>query len=82
GVSGTALRVENGKGISFSQPISISENDPWSVSYWVRSDAEPRERTSVLMDSKKDFSFDLKLAAGRQAGFHVGKGRGDVLTFK
>ncbi|MGJ9532641.1 LamG-like jellyroll fold domain-containing protein [Actinotignum sp. GS-2025b] len=82
GVSGTALRVENGKGLSFSQPISISENDPWSVSYWVRSDAAPQERTSVLMDNKKDFSFDLKLAAGRQAGFHVGKGRGDVLTFK
>ncbi|MGJ9452494.1 LamG-like jellyroll fold domain-containing protein [Actinotignum sp. GS-2025c] len=82
GVSGTALRVENGHGLSFSQPISISEKDPWSVSYWVRSDAEPRERTSVLMDNKKDFSFDLKLAAGRQAGFHVGKGRGDVLTFK
>ncbi|AIE82512.1 LamG-like jellyroll fold domain-containing protein [Actinotignum schaalii] len=82
GVSGTALRVENGHGLSFSQPISISENDPWSVSYWVRSDAAPQERTSVLMDNKKDFSFDLKLAAGRQSGFHVGMGRGDVLTFK
>ncbi|MFG6285626.1 LamG-like jellyroll fold domain-containing protein [Actinotignum schaalii] len=82
GVSGTALRVENGKGLSFSQPISISENDPWSVSYWVRSDAAPRDRASVLMDKEKNFSFDLKLAANRQAGFHVGKGRGDVLTFK
>ena len=82
GVSGTALRVENGKGLSFSQPISIGENDPWSVSYWVRSDAAPRERSSVLMDKEKNFSFDLKLAAGRQAGFHVGQRSGDVLTFK
>lgn len=82
GVEGNALRVVDGKGMSFTAAHELGESDPWTVSYWVRTDEVPADRVSVLMDKNKDFSFDLKMAADRSAGFHVGKGGGDVLTFK
>lgn len=60
----------------------IGENDPWTVSYWVKSTADLVNRASVMMDTAKDFSFDLKMASNRDAGFHVGKRDGDVLTYQ
>ena len=82
GKSGNALYVpEENKNVTFDSTSGVGENDPWSVSYWVKSTAPITDRISVLMDANKDYSFDLKLASGRSAGYHVGKASGNVLTF-
>ncbi len=82
GKSGKAAHVNESSPIIFTTDSGLGENDSWTISYWVKSIQPVTERTSVLMDAQKDYSFDLKLAAGRSAGYHVGKGSGDVLTFK
>ena len=82
GKSGKALSATEEKNVTLGGTSGIGENDPWTVSYWVKSTAPLTDRFSVLMDLGKDFSFDLKMASDRDAGFHVGKNSGDVLTFK
>ena len=82
GKSGNALYIEEeNKNVTFNSGSGVGENDSWSISYWVKSTAPITDRISVLMDSNKDYSFDLKLASDRSAGYHVGKNSGDVLTF-
>lgn len=82
GKSGNALYIqEENKNVTFNSNSGVGENDPWSISYWVKSTAPITDRISVLMDANKDYSFDLKLASNRSAGYHVGKNSGDVLTF-
>ena len=81
GKKGKALRIENGAGMTFESTNPIGEQDPWTISYWVRTDSDPVDRVSVLMDAEKNYSFDLKMAADRSSGYHVGKNPGDVLTF-
>lgn len=82
GKSGKAASVTESKNIVVSGTSKIGENDPWTVSYWVKSTADLVNRASVMMDTAKDFSFDLKMASNRDAGFHVGKRDGDVLTYQ
>ncbi len=82
GKAGEALFVyEEGKNVTFESTSGLSESDSWTVSYWVKSTAPLTDRISVVMDKNKDYSADLKMAPTRDAGFHVGKGSGDVLTF-
>lgn len=82
GKSGKAASVTESKNIVVSGTSKIGENDPWTVTYWVKSTADLVNRASVMMDTAKDFSFDLKMASNRDAGFHVGKRDGDVLTYQ
>ena len=82
GKSGNALYIEEeNRNVTFNSDSGIGENDSWSISYWVKSTAPITDRISILMDANKDYSFDLKLASNRSAGYHVGKNSGDVLTF-
>lgn len=82
GKSGQALYIDaENKNVTFDSNSGVDENDSWSISYWVKSTAPITDRISVLMDANKDYSFDLKLASNRSAGYHVGKNSGDVLTF-
>ncbi|KAB5608173.1 glycoside hydrolase domain-containing protein [Bifidobacterium jacchi] len=79
GKSGKALKVTDGKGVTFTGASGLKTD--WSVGYWVRAD-KIADRVSVTMDSEKKYSGDLKMAADRQSGFHVGTNAGDVLTFR
>ena len=82
GKAGHALKASASKNVTLPSNLGLGENDAWTISYWVKSDGALADRVSVLMDAGKDFSFDLKMASTRGAGMHVGKGAGDVLTFK
>lgn len=81
GKSGRALKVGGGARATLPSPSEIGEDDPWTVSYWVMSDAELSSRSSVMADASGSFSFDLKMSPTRASGMHVGKRDRDVLTF-
>ncbi|WP_294167267.1 glycoside hydrolase domain-containing protein [uncultured Clostridium sp.] len=81
GKSGKAANVTATNNITLSGSSGIGENSSWTVSYWVKSSNAITDRTSVMMDSNKDFSFDLKMSTTNSAGFHVGKTAGSILTF-
>lgn len=83
GKSNQALYIsEAEKGVVFDQTSSIGENDPWTISYWIKDTAPMNTQISEFMDRDKNFAFSMKMASDRDAGFRIGKGAGDVLTFK
>ena len=67
--------------MTFASENPFGANDAWSIGYYVYSTVAIADRHSVLMDADKTHSFDLKMASSRSAGYHVGTGSGDVLTF-
>ncbi|QWT17714.1 Ig-like domain-containing protein [Collinsella sp. zg1085] len=82
GRSGGALRVVDGHGATLPGDAGIGENDPWTVSYWVRTETDFNKRISVLANRDGNFSADVKMAEDRDPGYHVGTRPGDVLTFR
>lgn len=82
GKSKKAIKVNETENVTFDATSGIGENDAWTISYWVKPETEFDKRISVMMSSDKKYSFDLKMAADRDSGYHVGTGSGDVLTYK
>lgn len=83
GKSNNALKVtEEGKSVTLEEDSKIAEDDAWTITYWVNTDAEFNKEISVISDKDKAFAASLKMAESRDSGFRVGKGDGDVLTFK
>ena len=81
GKSGKALKVTDGKGVTLAGGNDIAKTDPWTIGYWVRSDAE---LTGSYRDDERGRQVltDLKMDADRESGFRVGTASGDVLTFR
>lgn len=78
GRSGNALTVtEAEKSAVLNGSAGLGES--WTVAYWVYGTASGG-RSSVLMDSTKNYSFDTSIS-GAKGGVHVGTGSGDVLTY-
>lgn len=78
GKSGKALTItEAGKSAVLNGTANVG--DAWTVAYWVNGTASGG-RSSVLMDSTKNYSFDTSIS-GAKGGVHVGTGSGDILTF-
>lgn len=82
GKSGKALKVTDGKGVTLAGGNDIAKTDPWTIGYWVRSDAELTGRSAVMTSADGKYSADLKMDADRESGFRVGTASGDVLTFR
>lgn len=81
GKSGNALEISEAEK-SARLEGTAAVGDAWTVGYWVYATASGT-RSSVLMSSDKNYSFDTRLASDRtQTGVHVGTGSGDVLTFR
>lgn len=81
GKSGDALLMSNTGEYALLEGSS-NIGDTWTVSYWVYNTSTASDRISTLMSADGNYSFDLRLASNRpNAGVHVGKGAGDVLTF-
>lgn len=81
GKSGSALSMTNAGEYATLDGVS-KLGDTWTVSYWVYNTSTAQDRISTLMSTDGNYSFDLRLASNRpNAGVHVGKGAGDVLTF-
>ena len=81
GQSSKALKVTGDDAVTLTGDSGLTDTSDWTVSYWVKSDKDLTDRSSVMMDSAKDFSFDLKMAANQSSGFHVNKTAGGILTF-
>lgn len=78
GKSGNALTItEAEKSAVLNGTAGLG--DTWTVGYWVYGTASG-VRSSVLMDSTKDFSFDTSIS-GAKGGVHVGKNSGNILTY-
>ena len=83
GKSNNALKVtEDGKSVTLEGDSKIAADDAWTIAYWVNTDAEFNKEISVISDKDKAFAASLKMSENRDSGFRVGKGNGDVLTFK
>ncbi|MDY5271576.1 glycoside hydrolase domain-containing protein [Tractidigestivibacter sp.] len=82
GKAGKAIRLSAGEAVALPGESGLTGNGPWTIGYWVKSEADLTGRSSVMMDKTRSYSLDLKMASNRMGGFHVGKGGGDVLTFK
>ena len=82
GKSEKAVSVSPKSNITFTDSVKVDQKGPWTVSYWVKSTAPIQDRISVMMDKGKDCSFDLKMAADRASGVHVGKAANLILTFE
>ncbi|MEE0830853.1 MAG: Ig-like domain-containing protein, partial [Longicatena sp.] len=82
GKAGKAISVTETNNMTFASANPFSATDSWSIGYYVYSTVDLTGRHSVLMNSSKTHSFDLKMAADRKSGYHVGTGSGDVLTFE
>ena len=81
GMSGSALSVnEAGMGALVENNREL-ETD-WTVTYWVKTTASFSSEISVMEDADQLYSLSLKMAADRDAGFRVGNGSGDVLTYQ
>lgn len=81
GKVGHALVAKDGQCVELPHQDKIGPNDPWTVSYWVKSTGKLTDRSAVIMDSTGDYAACLKMAANRDSGFRVGPKDGDVLTF-
>lgn len=79
GYSGKAIHLNAGSGLSFAKS-EIGNDDPWTITYWVKADTITG-KSLVTQDSEEKFATALKMADDRNAGFRVGTGGGDVLTF-
>ena len=83
GKSNNALKVtEEGNSVTLEGDSKIEDDDAWSITYWVNTDAEFNKEISVISDKDKAFVASLKMSENRDSGFRVGKGDGDVLTFQ
>ena len=81
GMSGNALSVNSaGTGAVVENNRELPTD--WTVAYWVKTTADFTNEISVLEDADQLYSLSLKMAAGRDAGFRVGNGSGDVLTYQ
>ena len=79
GMSGNALNVTTaGVGAIVEGNRELSTD--WTVTYWVKTTADFTNEISVLEDAEQKYSTSLKMANGRDSGFRVGDGSGDVLT--
>ena len=81
GMSGNALSV-NSAGVGAVVENNRELDTDWTVAYWVKTTADFTNEISVLEDADQLYSLSLKMAADRDAGFRVGNGSGDVLTYK
>ena len=81
GMSGNALSV-NSAGVGAVVENNRELNTDWTVAYWVKTTADFTNEISVLEDADQLYSLSLKMAADRDAGFRVGNGSGDVLTYQ
>ena len=91
GKQGKALSVNvAGEGAVVTEDSSDLDNGDWTVGYWVKTTADFTSEISPLEDSTRSYSLSMKMAAAgvdgyttdRTAGFRVGNGNGDVLTYK
>ncbi|MBR7179761.1 MAG: Ig-like domain-containing protein, partial [Oscillospiraceae bacterium] len=81
GMVGNALNVTTaGVGAIVEDNRELSTD--WTVAYWVKTTADFTGEISVLEDADQLYSLSLKMAAGRDSGFRVGNGSGDVLTYQ
>ena len=81
GMSGNALSV-NTPGIGALVENNRELTTDWTVTYWVKTTANFTDEISVMEDADLKYSLSLKMAASRDAGFRVGDGSGDVLTYQ
>jgi len=81
GMSGNALNVTSA-GVGAIVENNRELTTDWTVAYWVKTTADFTNEISVLEDADQLYSLSLKLDAGRDAGFRVGNGSGDVLTYQ
>ena len=81
GMSGNALNV-TAAGVGAIVEGNRELTTDWTVSYWVKTTADFSGEISVLEDYDQLYSTSLKLAAGRDPGFRVGNGSGDVLSYQ
>ena len=81
GMSGNALSV-NSAGVGAVVHDNRELSTDWTVAYWVKTTADFTNEISVLEDADQLYSLSLKMAADRDAGFRVGNGSGDVLTYQ
>lgn len=79
GYSGKGIHLDANSGVSFAKS-SIGNNDPWTITYWVKADSVTG-KSLITQDSTETMATAIKMADGRSAGFRVGTGNGDVLTF-
>lgn len=80
GRSANAVRLDASEGVVFAGDQSIGANDAWTLTYWVKADSISG-KSLVTQDKDENFATALKMASDRNAGFRVGKGNGDVLTY-
>ncbi|MBQ2383920.1 MAG: Ig-like domain-containing protein, partial [Oscillospiraceae bacterium] len=81
GMTGNALNVTSaGVGAVVNDNRELTTD--WTVTYWVKTTADFTNEISVLEDADLKYSLSLKMANGREAGFRVGDGSGDVLTYQ
>ena len=81
GMSGNALSV-NAAGMGAIVESNRELSTDWTVIYWVKTTANFTDEISVMEDADLKYSLSLKMAASRDAGFRVGDGNGDVLTYQ
>ena len=81
GMSGNALSVGTA-GVGAIVENNRELTSDWTVAYWVKTTADFTGEISVLEDADQLYSLSLKMAADRDAGFRVGNGSGDVLTYQ
>ena len=81
GMSGNALNVTTA-GVGAIVNNNRELDTDWTVAYWVNTSADFSSEISVLEDAEQKYSTSLKMAANRDAGFRVGDGSGDVLTYQ
>ena len=81
GMSGNALSV-NTAGVGAIVENNRELTTDWTVTYWVNTTATFDKEISVLEDADRKYSLSLKMASDRDAGFRVGDGGGDVLTYQ
>ena len=81
GMSGNALSV-NTAGVGAIIENNRELTTDWTITYWVNTTATFDKEISVLEDADRKYSLSLKMASDRDAGFRVGDGGGDVLTYQ
>ena len=81
GMSGNALSV-TAAGVGAVVENNRELTTDWTVAYWVKTTADFDKEISVLEDADQLYSLSLKMAGDRDAGFRVGNGSGDVLTYQ
>ncbi|QRV02425.1 exo-alpha-sialidase [Arcanobacterium phocisimile] len=82
GISGKALSVRDGAGMTFAETQKFDAGSNWTISYWFKVANAPTARTSVISDDTGDIAFDLRLKnSAPGSGAHVGQGDSMILTY-